>query len=297
MSAAPRQPTAIIASNGWGGGPAEALLERLLDGGVTVTAVTHPLLAEHGGRHDVEVFSQGARVRRRRYWSPLRPTASFALDPLIPPILPKADVFFGFNPLAAARGLFERWLGRSRRVVAWSVDFVPDRFGTGALTRLYDAVDKRCALAADVHVELSDAARRAREVRHGIVGARAPVRIVPMGAWLARIPTTTPESFAARRVVYLGHLVSRQGVDILLDVASRLSRTGDLVAVDVIGTGDAEKRLRDQVSRLGIEETVTFHGFVADHTAVEHLLARCSLGIAPYRRDRARSLVGPTPGS
>ena len=103
VSAAPRQPTAIIASNGWGGGPAEALLERLLDGGVTVTAVTHPLLAEHGGRHDVEVFSQGARVRRRRYWSPLRPTASFALDPLIPPILPKADVFFGFNPLAAAR--------------------------------------------------------------------------------------------------------------------------------------------------------------------------------------------------
>ena len=117
-----------------------------------------------------------------------------------------------------------------------------------------------------------------------------------MGAWLARIPKTTPESFAARRVVYLGHLVSRQGVDILLDAASRLSRTGDLVAVDVIGTGDAEKRLRDQVSRLGIEETVTFHGFVADHTAVEHLLARCSLGIAPYRRDPSSFTRWADPG-
>ena len=124
----------------------------------------------------------------RSRWTPLRPTASFALDPLVPLVLPRVDAWFGFNPLACARGLVQRRLGRAAAVVLWSVDFVPDRFGADALlTRLYDRLDRLACQHADARVELSAAARDARDARLGLGGA-TPAHVVPMGAWLERMP-------------------------------------------------------------------------------------------------------------
>jgi glycosyltransferase involved in cell wall biosynthesis len=219
----------------------------------------------------------GAVVERRHRELPLRPPASFALDPFVPLGLPRVDVWFGFNPLACARGLVARRLGRAGRVVLWSVDFVPDRFGRRSpLTRLYDRVDRLCCERADARVELSEAARRARDERHGLVGG-APVVIVPMGAWLDRVPTVPEDAHAARRVVYLGHLVERQGVDVLLDAIERLPDT----SLDVVGTGPDEPLLRRRAAALG--GRARFHGFVEDHREVEQLLATASVAAAPYR--------------
>jgi hypothetical protein len=87
---------------------------------------------------------------------PLRPPFSYAADPFVPLWPPRVDAWFGFNPLACARGLVARRLGRARRVVLWSVDFVPDRFGPGTpATRIYDRLDRLCCTRADARVELS----------------------------------------------------------------------------------------------------------------------------------------------
>ena len=99
-----------------------------------------------------------------------------------------------------------------------------------------------------------------------------------MGAWTDRTPTATPGGYRLRRVVFLGHLVARQGVATLLDALATL---GDVTA-DVIGSGPLEAELREHASRAGVD--VTFHGYVADHRDVEHLLSRCSVAVAPYRR-------------
>jgi glycosyltransferase involved in cell wall biosynthesis len=104
-----------------------------------------------------------------------------------------------------------------------------------------------------------------------------------MGAWLGRTATTTPESFERRRVAYLGHLVPRQGVGLLLEALAVLDRRGERVAADVIGTGPLEAELRQRAAQLGLSGSVRFHGFVADHRDVERILAASSLGIAPYR--------------
>jgi glycosyltransferase involved in cell wall biosynthesis len=99
-----------------------------------------------------------------------------------------------------------------------------------------------------------------------------------MGAWLDRVATTSPDGFARRRVVYLGHLVPRQGVEMLLEAISLL----DDVSADIVGTGPLEGTLRDRARTLGIVDRVHFHGFVADHRDVERLLAESSVAVAPY---------------
>src|SRR4029450_12733596 len=112
---------------------------------------------------------------------PPRPPLSFALDPFVPLLPPRVDAWFGFNPLACARGFAARGAGR---IVLWSVDFVPDRFGPGTVaTRLYDRLDRYCCEHADARVELTAAARDARNARHGLSDRAADAPGVPMCAW------------------------------------------------------------------------------------------------------------------
>jgi glycosyltransferase involved in cell wall biosynthesis len=267
-----------IASNGFADGPAQALRDFLVARGDDVLTIFHPLTPEQGTHHRLSEYEGGSELRAREVPLLLRPPASFMLDPFVPVVPPKVDVWFGFNPLACARGLVARRTRRARRVVLWSVDFVPDRFGRGTLaTRVYDRIDALCCRRADVRVELSEAARAARNERHALSHAAADAHVVPMGAWIERVQKTTPESFRSRRIVFLGHLVARQGVDRLLDALLRLPD----VAADVIGTGPLEAELRERARAAGLD--ATFHGYVADHREVERLLSRAAVAVAPYR--------------
>ena len=145
---------------------------------------------------------------------------------------------------------------------------MPDRFGAGTVaTRIYDRLDRLCCLRADARVELSEAARDARNARHGLQGdGRA--EIVPMGAWLDRVETVPEDGIRSRRVVFLGHLVTRQGVETLLEALALLRGRGVEVSADVVGGGPLEADLRARAAALGLEDTVRFHGFVPDHSTI-----------------------------
>lgn len=269
--------TVAIVSNGFADGPAQALRDYLVARDVRVVTIFHPLTPEQGTRHRITVYDNGAQLSERSVRLPLKPPASFVLDPFVPLVPPDVDAWFGFNPLACARGLVARSRHRASRVVLWSVDFVPDRFGSGTFpTRVYDRLDRLSCTRADARVELTETARNARDRRHGLPPGSAPAFVVPMGAWIDRVPMTPPDGFRRRRVVFLGHLVERQGVGTLIASLSTL----DDVAADVIGTGPLEQELREQAERASLD--VTFHGYVADHREVEQLLSHSSVAVAPY---------------
>jgi glycosyltransferase involved in cell wall biosynthesis len=284
-----------IVANGFADGPAQALRDYLCGRGACVHTVWHPLSAEDGTSHLVETWEGGVLAATRTIRTPLRPPMSYAVDPLLPVRMPPVDVWFGFNPSACARGLVDRRLRRARRVVLWSVDFVPDRFGRGTLqTRIYDALDKLCCTRADARIELTEIAAGARGRRHELAPERRMAHIVPMGAWLDRVPTVGPENRERRRVALLAHLVRRQGADLLLE-ALALLRDADITA-DIVGTGPLEASLRAQARRLGLDGVATFHGFVSDHRDVERILANASLGVAPYRPGEGTFTTHADPG-
>ncbi len=243
-----------------------------------MTTVLHPLGAEDGGVHEVAVFEHGVARSVRRVRFPSRPPLTYPLDLLVPVRAPRADAWFGFNALACVRGLVRR---RAGTVVYWCVDYTDDRFGAGPLTRVFNAVDGFCCRRADARFELSEEARSARDARHA-GDSLAPAHVVPMGAWLERTPVTSEDGQAARRVVFLGHLVERQGVSTLLAALAALRERGVEVSADVVGRGPLEQALRAEAADLGLAENVTFHGFVPRHEDVERILAAASVGVAPY---------------
>jgi glycosyltransferase involved in cell wall biosynthesis len=120
-------------------------------------------------------------------------------------------------------------------------------------------------------VELSEAARDARNARHGIA---TPAAIIPMGTWLSRVPTA---SYAGKRVAFVGTLAPEKGIDVLLGALALID-----VEADIVGGGSMEQHVRDSVTRLGLDARVRVHGFVPDHRDVERIVGAASVAVAPY---------------
>ncbi len=275
----------IVATSGFADGPSKALGRFLVESGAaTVHVVTHPLVPEGPGEHRVDELVSGAvRVARR----PNKPPLTYLFDPVTPLRLPAADVWVSFNCLVTAQGLLRRRAGRVRHVIHWSVDFVPERFGTNLLTRVYERLDKWAVTSSDARVELSDAAYHGRLEAYGLTAARCPAEIVPMGSWIDEAPRTGPDRLVAPRLVFLGHLVERMGVSLVVHLAAELRRRGRAVPIDVVGGGPMLEGLRALASQKQVDDLVMFHGFVADFAEVERVLSAGVVALAPYETDES----------
>ncbi len=278
--------TFTIEANGFADGPAQPFRDYLLEHGAKkVIFINHPLVAESGHKHIVTTY-QNKKTSQKTYRLPNKPPYTFVLDPFVPLKSQPTTAWFGFNNLAAYKGLKLKKAGKVEKVYYWAVDFVPNRFGGSPLTKLYNAIDKKVCLEADGRIELSEAARDGRTKYLGLDAvAMASTELIPMGTWLDRADKTTLRSGQKKKVVFMGHLVERQGVGTLLKAMKILVAKDKTVTADIIGGGPLLDSLKQQSKQLGLEKYVTFHGFVKSYDDVESLLAGGSVALAPYQKD------------
>jgi glycosyltransferase involved in cell wall biosynthesis len=169
--------------------------------------------------------------------------------------------------------------------VHWNIDFVPERFGLNLTTKAYEWLDRTCCTHSDGRVELSVAARDGRLVAYDLDPINCPAEIVPMGAWNTEAPKASVANLADPRIVFLGHLVERMGVPLLLGALSRLRELGRPVQADIIGGGPLLDDVKRWVSERQLGDLVTVHGFIADFSVVERILAEAAVAVAPYEVD------------
>lgn len=278
--------TFAVVASGYADGPSQPLVRFLNERGArSVVSIAHPLSPETAGEHVVQRFRDGVQTSRSVRRLPNRPPLTYAFDPIAQPLVGRVDGWFGFNCLATAEGLVRRRLGRVRHVVHWNVDFVPDRFGSSPLTKAYEWLDRRCCTHADGRVELSEAALDGRRRAYRLPPPGATTQIVPMGAWTDECPTTSAAQLDRPRAVFLGHLVERMGVDTFIEAMAGLARVHPELRADVVGGGPLLTHVRAHVSRRGLDDVVTVHGFVERFADVQRILAGAVIAVAPYAPD------------
>jgi glycosyltransferase involved in cell wall biosynthesis len=277
---------ALVANGYPGEPPMSPICDALLALGASrVTCVYHPLDSGDQAAHQID-HHDGGRIRRRRLRLPSKTPLTYPLDLLVPPFLPRVDGWIGFNNLLALQGLGARRIGRADRVAYSAVDFVPERFGPGRLTALYDALDRFACRAADVRFEVSDAALVGRNARHGLDGAsHAPAHVMPIGVWPDRVPRTDVDGHRERRIVYAGHLVPRQGVGVLVDALSLLAEAGVPFTAQIAGDGPEAETLRRHAAERGLGDRVAFLGYLSPDGDVQRFLATGTIAAAPYATD------------
>lgn len=158
----------------------------------------------------------------------------------------------------------------------WSTVFGPRlaRLGWWLESRVATAVYRRCTTVTVSH-------ETAREL---IALGTPPEQIRVIYSGNVR-PTAMPDLGRLRRteapsIVVLGRLVPHKRVELAIDAVGRLRREGVPVTATIIGHGYWEGALRARAQECGVDEAVSFLGFVPE--AVKHeVLARSWVHVLP----------------
>lgn len=193
------------------------------------------------------------------------------------------DLFIAGDPLLALAGLWLRRRRRVRHLVLYSIDYSPRRFANPMLNRVYHRIDRLAAQHADVVWNVSAAIETARRARDGRA-ATSPQVVVPLGTYFDRIPRTSSAP-PIPRLAFLGHLLDKQGLQLVIEALPSIRRRLPAVTLLVLGDGPYRAALERQSADLGVGGAVEFAGFIDDHREVERRLAGCTLGLAPYVPD------------
>lgn len=63
-------------------------------------------------------------------------------------------------------------------------------------------------------------------------------------------------------LLYIGYLVRRKRVDLLLELMKKLTQMRDDVILDIVGDGESKTQLEQKSAELNLENHVKFHGFL-----------------------------------
>jgi len=101
--------------------------------------------------------------------------------------------------------------------------------------------------------------------------------------------TETPSGEGPLRAAFVGRLVPYKGADMLVEAAAPLVREGKLV-IDVIGDGPQRAMLRERVETNGLDEGITFAGWV-EHEQLQARLGQAEVFAFPSVREFGGGVV------
>lgn len=89
------------------------------------------------------------------------------------------------------------------------------------------------------------------------------------------------DSYEARQMIYVGSLIQRKGLDLLLPA---MAETSEDIRLIIVGEGQEKQALKEQIAKLGLDERVEFKGFV-EGEALRELYRTSDMFIIPTRED------------
>lgn len=197
---------------------------------------------------------------------------------------PKCDLYIGVDNLNAFCGLILKRLGKIKKVIFYTIDYIPRRFRNRLLNNIYHFFDSYCVKESDCVWNLSSIMVTEREKRGVSQRYRAKQITVPIGTDL-NMPPLPIREIERYTIVYMGHLLEKQGVELLIESLSSLLKNFPQIRLVIIGGGPLESQLRQRVEELGLSAYVEFTGFIEDHREIQERLRKYALGIAPYVDD------------
>jgi glycosyltransferase involved in cell wall biosynthesis len=126
---------------------------------------------------------------------------------------------------------------------------------------------------------------QARRV-HRDWGFSGPAVVIPqMGIEVNNSPRFGRRDPQSLKVCFAGRLEKLKGVDCLIRAVAKLHSEGVSIACRLAGNGREQMALTDLVQRLGVQECVTFCGFLSGE-ALQTLFRGSDLLVLPSRRTR-----------
>ena len=199
----------------------------------------------------------------------------------------KIDLFIGVDCLNAFAGLLLKKIGYVKKVVFYTIDYVPKRFENNILNNIYHWLDRYCVKNA---AETWNVSPRIAEGREKIRGLKQHIynkqKVVPIGIWFYRVKRLPFKQIKKCQLLFVGHLLEKQGVQLVLEAIPKITASIPDFHFLVIGGGEYEKDLRDRVKELNIERYVTFTGWINDRNILDQIMANSAIAVAMYNKEK-----------
>lgn len=196
----------------------------------------------------------------------------------------RIDLYIGSDGFSAFLGVLLKKIGKVKSVVLYTIDFMPKRFNGIFLNWLYHFFDEQSLKNCKVIWNLSDRMAQGREeymkVKRELF---APQITVPLGIWDRRIPKPMFAKRNRYQIIFMGHILEKQGLDIVIDAFPKILKRIPKVKLLIIGTGEYENILKTKVKKLKLEDKIIFEGYIEDHREVEKKLSESILAVATYK--------------
>lgn len=270
-------------------GPGHELEKYLKSRVNSLIFVGHPFPHCLDRRSFYRWYKKGKLIRERKAPSFLLPGVLSYLKDIVYTLFwisfsTRYDFYFGVNNLNAFCGLILKRFRRVKKVIFYTIDYIPKRFNNRGLNKIYHFVDSYCVKRSDYVWNLSSMMIKEREKKGISQKYREKQLTVPIGANLS-VKKVPPDANGKCRIAFMGHLREGQGVELLIGSLPELIKKIPEIRLILIGGGPLETGLRKRVEELNLADYVEFTGFIKDHSEVQDRLSECSIGIAPYVDD------------
>jgi len=277
---------ACVVTHVFATGPAQELEEYLRGRVDSLLFIGHPFSFRPDTRSFYNIYREGELIKEHKAQKFFLPELFIYLKDFFYTLFwvikypKKIDLYVGFDPLNALSGLFLKKTGKVKRVIFYTIDYVPVRFKNKLLNSIYRKIDIFCAEQADSVWNLSKRINDAR-IRAGMRQTHNAI-VVPIGVNFQRIKREEERSIDRKTLVYMGFLDKKRGLEFIIEALPDMIGKNPGLKLMIIGGGNADDYYRRMVERAGFFAHVDFKGYIKDHREVEALLSKCAVGLAVY---------------
>lgn len=192
--------------------------------------------------------------------------------------------YIGMDGLLILFGNLLRGIGRVRKTMFWSMDFVPEsRFRSGLKNKAYHWINTLSYKSADEMWDISPRMAEAREKYLGMEEGDYKLRkVVPYGMWVDRVRRYSYEQCEQNTLVFMGHLIEKQGVQVVIRAIPAILKRLPEFRFKIIGGGNYKEDAEQLARNLNVSQVCSFLGKIDDIRIVEDEIAKSAVAIAPY---------------
>lgn len=194
------------------------------------------------------------------------------------------NTYIGMDGLCVLFGNILKSLKRITKTIYWAIDFVPQkRFNSAIKNKMYHWVNRHGYKNSDEMWDLSPRMAAARKKFIGFdISSYKAHKMVPYGVWIDRIKKYSYEECEKTTLVFMGHLLEKQGVQLIIRAIPEIVKTMPDFRFKIIGGGAYKEQLVNCAKALDVLQYCSFLGKMDDIKDVEDAIAKSAVAIAPY---------------
>ncbi len=181
-----------------------------------------------------------------------------------------------------------RLLGTVKRLVYYSIDFMPQRFPNPFINWLYHFIDKLACRLSDINWVMVKEQINERRKYGAITIKSSAFTIVPIGYETKNIDIKPLNKIDFHNIVYAGGFRESMGPQLVIKAMPHLITKIPDIRLTIIGLGKDLKKLKSLIKELKVSQQVDFKGFIPGFRDLTHEISLKSIALAPY---------APIPGS